>query len=84
MTQNKLKFRAPLILKLLLPLMVGVILAFYCPFLISIRWAMVLLILIVILTIPAVSKQVFQRAAFGILSSIFFLLLGYFLAGIHA
>ena len=63
--------------------MAGVILAFYCPFLISIRWAMVLLILLVILTIPAVSKQFFQRAAFGILSSIFFLLLGYFLAGIQ-
>lgn len=83
MTQNTLKFRAPLILKLLLPLMLGVILAFYCPIVFSIKWPILLLLLLVVLTLPVVSKQFFQRAAFGVISTISFFVLGVFLVGIH-
>ncbi|NOQ73750.1 MAG: DUF4131 domain-containing protein [Crocinitomix sp.] len=84
MTQNMLKFRAPLMLKLLLPLMLGVIVAFYWPIVLSVEWPLFLLLTLVLLSLPIVSKQFFQRAAFGLMSTILFFLLGIFLVGIQS
>lgn len=83
MTQNNLKFRTPLILKLLFPLMIGVIVAFYCPFLVSIKWPLLLLLVLYLLSLSSISKAFFQRAAFGLISTVLFFLLGLFLAGIQ-
>ncbi|MFT5822770.1 MAG: competence protein ComEC [Crocinitomix sp.] len=58
--------------------------AFYWPMVLSISGPVFLLFALVILALPIVSKQFFQRAAFGITSTLLFFLLGIFLVGIQA
>lgn len=75
--------RIPLILKLLLPLIGGVILAFYTSVIVPTSIIFIGLFILLALSIPVISKQFKLRAVFGLFTTLVFFLFGIYLVGIH-
>lgn len=73
----------PLVLKLLLPLILGVIVAFYTRVEVSLNMVYGLLLVLVLLGVPLLSRQFRLRFLFAICSTVFFFLLGIHLVNIQ-
>ena len=75
--------KIPLIFKLLLPLIGGVVVAFYIPVKLELFWVLLGVGLLFFLSIPIISRQFKLRAAFGLLASVFFFAIGIYLTGLQ-
>jgi competence protein ComEC len=75
--------RFPIIFKLLIPLILGVILEFYTGIYLGIEYLIGLVLSLFILSVPILSKQVKLRFLFGVMTSILFLFIGSYLAHIN-
>lgn len=79
MTLKKHNLKIPLVFKLLIPLIFGVIIAFYTDFKIGFNLVLFFFFLLFVLTIPVVSRQVKIRSYFGFFTGLFFFCLGNYL-----
>lgn len=75
--------RVPLIFKLLIPLIFGVIVTFYGSPNIPVELVLILFFTLVVLAVPFVSKQFLTRHFFGVVSSVLFFFLGILLTEIQ-
>jgi competence protein ComEC len=81
MDKSKLSFKLPLIGKLLIPLIIGVILGFYTSF--KIEFVGILLLLFPLILIGILRKNKNYHRVFGLGSTVFFFCLGVYLVKIN-
>ncbi len=81
--KRSLDWQLPLILKLLFPLICGVIIAFYSGLTVSFLSVECVLVSLFILSLPVVSRQYWTRFFFAFLTTIFFVLIGIYLVTIQ-